>query len=57
MLSHLFVLGSIRACKTAALKCDEAKFEQYKLMVGDRVMPEVTKQVQNCLEKIKLLEH
>lgn len=56
-LSHLSVLGSIRACKTAALKCDEAKFDQYKLMVGDRVTPEVTKQVQNCLEKIKLLEH
>ncbi|XXG61563.1 hypothetical protein AAC387_Pa05g0144 [Persea americana] len=49
--------GSIRACKTAALKCDKAKFEQYKLMVGDRVTPEVTKRVQNCLEKIKLLEH
>lgn len=49
--------GSIKACKSAALKCDEAKFEQYKLMVGHRVTSDVTQHVQNCFEKIKSLEH
>ncbi|XP_077245907.1 ribonuclease P family protein / Rpp14 family protein [Tasmannia lanceolata] len=49
--------GSIKACKNAALKCDEAKFEQYKLMVGDRLTPDTTQHVQNCFEKIKILEH
>ncbi|KAK1295747.1 putative ribonuclease P/MRP protein subunit POP5 [Acorus calamus] len=48
---------SIKACKDAALKCDIAKFEQYKLLVGDRLSPEITRQVQNCFEKIKILEH
>ncbi|GAV91974.1 RNase_P_Rpp14 domain-containing protein/Dimer_Tnp_hAT domain-containing protein, partial [Cephalotus follicularis] len=49
--------GSIKACKNAALKCDELKFEQYKLVVGDRLSTEVTQQMQNFIEKIKLLEH
>ncbi|KAJ4981964.1 hypothetical protein NE237_032801 [Protea cynaroides] len=49
--------GSIRACKSAAMKCDEAKFEQYKLVAGDRLTPEITQPMQNCLEKLKLLEH
>ncbi|PIA33237.1 hypothetical protein AQUCO_01700041v1 [Aquilegia coerulea] len=47
--------GSIRACKVAALKCDEAKFEQYKLLIGDQLTAETTQKVQNCLEKIKVL--
>lgn len=49
--------GSIKACRSAALKCDEAKFAQYKLVVGDRLSEDVTKHMQNCLEKIKILEH
>ncbi|KHG11687.1 putative ribonuclease P/MRP subunit POP5 -like protein [Gossypium arboreum] len=49
--------GSIKACKTAALKCDELKFEQYKLMVGARLSVDVIRHMQNCIEKIKILEH
>ncbi|KAH6773144.1 ribonuclease P family protein / Rpp14 family protein [Perilla frutescens var. hirtella] len=49
--------GSIKACKTAALKCDEFNYEQYKLSVGDRLSTTAQQQMQNCLEKIKLLEH
>ncbi|PPD76916.1 hypothetical protein GOBAR_DD26168 [Gossypium barbadense] len=33
-LKFRFRAGSIKACKTATLKCDELKFEQYKLMVA-----------------------
>ncbi|OEL16004.1 hypothetical protein BAE44_0022977 [Dichanthelium oligosanthes] len=33
--------GSIRACKTTALECDEAKFEQYKLTAGDHITPKI----------------
>ncbi|KAG8496050.1 hypothetical protein CXB51_009229 [Gossypium anomalum] len=51
------VFGSIKACKTAALKCDELKFEQYKLMVGARLSVDVIQHMQNCIEKIKILEH
>ena len=49
-------LGSIRACKKAALECDEAKFEQYKLAAGDRITPEIIQSVQSCFEKIRGLE-
>ncbi|CAA0824734.1 Probable ribonuclease P/MRP protein subunit POP5 [Striga hermonthica] len=49
--------GSIRACRNAALKCDESKFEQYKILAGDRISSGTHQQMQNCLEKIKLLEH
>ncbi|KAK6155446.1 hypothetical protein DH2020_009694 [Rehmannia glutinosa] len=49
--------GSIKACKTAALKCDESKFEQYKLSAGDRLPAGAHQQMQNCLEKVKVLEH
>jgi len=48
--------GSIRACKKAALECDEAKFEQYKLAAGDRITPEIIQSVQSCFEKIRGLE-
>ncbi|XP_043701478.1 probable ribonuclease P/MRP protein subunit POP5 [Telopea speciosissima] len=58
VIFHLLDLsGSIKACKSAALKCDEAKFEQYKLVAGDRHTPEINQHMQNCLEKIKLMEH
>ncbi|OAY75803.1 putative ribonuclease P/MRP protein subunit POP5, partial [Ananas comosus] len=48
--------GSIKGCKRAALVCDEAKFEQYRLAAGDRVTPEITDVVKSCFEKIKALE-
>ncbi|CAO2821415.1 unnamed protein product [Amaranthus hypochondriacus] len=49
--------GSIKACKKAALSCEEGKFEQYKLVKGGQVADELNQQMQNCLEKIKVLEH
>ncbi|KAF7147900.1 hypothetical protein RHSIM_Rhsim03G0218300 [Rhododendron simsii] len=49
--------GSMKACKDAALKCDELKFEHYKLVVGASITAEVNQQMQNSLEKIKTLEH
>ncbi|KAL5581619.1 hypothetical protein UlMin_014061 [Ulmus minor] len=49
--------GSIKACRNAALKCEESKFEQYKLVVGASLSAETCKQMQDCLDKIKLLEH
>ncbi|KAH0780531.1 hypothetical protein KY290_000129 [Solanum tuberosum] len=49
--------GSIRACRAAALKCDEFKFQQYKSMAVARLTPEVQQQMQNYLDKIKGLEH
>ncbi|KAF5176562.1 ribonuclease P family protein / Rpp14 family protein, partial [Thalictrum thalictroides] len=55
MFNLLDLSGSIRACKVAALKCDEAKSEQYKQLMGDNITPEITETMQNCLEKIKIL--
>ncbi|KAL0400502.1 UNVERIFIED_CONTAM: putative ribonuclease P/MRP protein subunit POP5 [Sesamum latifolium] len=49
--------GSIKACKKAALKCDESKFEQYKLLAGERLPADAHQRMQNCVEKIKALEH
>ncbi|TYJ41529.1 hypothetical protein E1A91_A03G028300v1 [Gossypium mustelinum] len=57
LFNLLDLSGSIKACKTAALKCDELKFEQYKLMVGARPSVDVIRHMQNCIEKIKILEH
>ncbi|XP_012081580.1 probable ribonuclease P/MRP protein subunit POP5 [Jatropha curcas] len=57
LFNLLDLSGSIKACKTAALKYDELKFEQYKLAAGDRLSAEVTQSMKNCLEKIKILEH
>ncbi|KAM0950286.1 putative ribonuclease P [Dioscorea sansibarensis] len=48
--------GCIRACKAAALKCDEAKFETYKLASGGSVKPEIIHSVESCFEKLKNLE-
>lgn len=54
----LFLLsGSIRACKIAALKCDELKFEQYKLVVRSNLSAQDTQKMQFYLDKIKGLEH
>ncbi|XP_057826587.2 probable ribonuclease P/MRP protein subunit POP5 [Cryptomeria japonica] len=47
--------GSIRASRKYALKYDKAKFEQYKLMQGDRQSEETLKLVYNCFEKLKNL--
>lgn len=49
--------GSIKACKTAALKCDKLKFEHYKLLAGDRLPASAHQGMENYLEKIKLLKH
>ncbi|XP_059628881.1 probable ribonuclease P/MRP protein subunit POP5 [Cornus florida] len=57
LFNLLDLSGSIRACKNAALKCDELKFEQYKLVAGARLTDDVNQHMQNCLEKIKILEH
>ncbi|KAK9120945.1 hypothetical protein Syun_018562 [Stephania yunnanensis] len=57
LFNLLDLSGSIRACKAAALKCDEQKFEQYKKTIGDKLTSGTTQEMQNCLEKIKLLEH
>ncbi|MBA0732449.1 hypothetical protein Gogos_016539 [Gossypium gossypioides] len=57
LFNLLDLSGNIKACKTAALKCDELKFEQYKLTVGARLLADVTQHMQNCLEKIRILEH
>ncbi|CAN0857875.1 Probable ribonuclease P/MRP protein subunit POP5 [Linum grandiflorum] len=57
LLNLLDLSGNIRACKVAALKCDEKKFEHYKLMAGELLSADVSQHMQNCLEKIKLLEY
>jgi ribonuclease P/MRP protein subunit POP5 len=48
--------GTIRACKKAALECEEVKFEQYKLSAGDRITPEIIESVKSCFEKLRGLE-
>ncbi|XP_044978298.1 probable ribonuclease P/MRP protein subunit POP5 [Hordeum vulgare subsp. vulgare] len=52
----LDVSGSIRACKKAALECEEAKFEQYKLAACDGITPEIIESVQSCFGKLKGLD-
>nr|POF25231.1 putative ribonuclease p/mrp protein subunit pop5 [Quercus suber] len=49
--------GSIKACRNVALKYDELKFEQYKLVVGACLAIDAIQHMQNCLDKIKVLEH
>lgn len=49
--------GSIKACKKTALKCDEVKFEQYKLVVGSNLSAQDTQKMQFYLDKTKGLEH
>ncbi|CAN1222368.1 Probable ribonuclease P/MRP protein subunit POP5 [Linum grandiflorum] len=51
------VSRNIRACKVAALKCDENKFEHYKLMPGELLSADASQPMQNCLEKLKLLDY
>ncbi|RCV17985.1 hypothetical protein SEVIR_3G271200v4 [Setaria viridis] len=52
----LDVSGSIRACKAAAMECEEAKYEQYKLAGGDCITPDIIQCVQSCFDKIRGLE-
>lgn len=49
--------GNIRSCKDAALKCDQLKFEHYKLVAKDQLADGIHQQMQNSFEKIKILEH
>lgn len=57
LFNLLDLSGSIKACKVAALKCDEMKFEHYELAAGAPLSTDVNQHMQNCLEKIKILEH
>ncbi|CAN0912662.1 Probable ribonuclease P/MRP protein subunit POP5 [Linum grandiflorum] len=57
LLNLLDLSGNIRACKVAALKCDENKFEHYKLMPGELLSADASQPMQNCLEKLKLLDY
>ncbi|KAF5741702.1 Ribonuclease P family protein / Rpp14 family protein isoform 1 [Tripterygium wilfordii] len=57
LFNLLDLSGSIKTCRNAALKCDEMKFEQYKLVVGGRLSADDTQKMENYLQKIKLLEH
>ncbi|KAL8161108.1 hypothetical protein V2J09_012597 [Rumex salicifolius] len=51
LFNLLDLSGSIRACKDAALRCEEAKFEQYKLLVGNCLTEAIKLQMHNYLEK------
>lgn len=53
----LDLTGNSRACKNTALRVDELKFEQYKLMVGPNISDGVNLQMHNCLEKIRTLDN
>ncbi|CAH8251159.1 unnamed protein product [Arabidopsis lyrata] len=53
ILNLLDISGCIRACKDTALKCDKEKFEQCSKSLSE----EEIRQMNNCLEKIKLLEN
>ncbi|KAM1127067.1 probable ribonuclease P/MRP protein subunit POP5 [Malus sylvestris] len=57
LFNLLDLSGSIKACKETALKCDESKFEQYKLVVGSNLSAQDTQKMQYYLDKIKGLEH
>ncbi|CAL9008978.1 unnamed protein product [Prunus brigantina] len=57
LFNLLDLSGDIKACKKAALKCDELKFEQHKIAVGSNLSAQDTQKMQNYLDKIKGLEH
>ncbi|PKA55745.1 putative ribonuclease P/MRP protein subunit POP5 [Apostasia shenzhenica] len=56
-ITLLHLSGTIKACKNAALKCEEAKFEQYKLEAGPRLTPEKSLEIRSFIEKINALEN
>ncbi|KAL9240234.1 hypothetical protein vseg_014478 [Gypsophila vaccaria] len=47
--------GSIRACRKAAISCEEAKYEQ--LLKGVPATDKLNQEMQSYLERIKVLEH
>ncbi|KAJ0804506.1 putative ribonuclease P [Helianthus annuus] len=47
--------GNIKACKSAALKCEEMKFEHLKIVSGALQTEDINKHMHN-LERIKMLE-
>ncbi|XP_030952147.1 probable ribonuclease P/MRP protein subunit POP5 [Quercus lobata] len=57
LFNLLDLSGSIKACRNVALKYDGLKFEQYKLVVGACLAIDAIQHMQNCLDKIKVLEH
>ncbi|XP_044463219.1 probable ribonuclease P/MRP protein subunit POP5 [Mangifera indica] len=57
LFNLLDLSGSIKACKDAALKCETLKYEHYKLVAGTSLSADTAQHMQNCLEKIKILEH
>ncbi|XP_047338881.1 probable ribonuclease P/MRP protein subunit POP5 [Impatiens glandulifera] len=59
LFNLLDLSGSIKACRNAAVKCEEMKFEHYKLVLGDRLKDDndINQQLKNSLEKIRTLEH
>ncbi|KAK4793314.1 hypothetical protein SAY86_023749 [Trapa natans] len=57
LFNLLDLSGSIKACKKAAMKCEESKFEQYKIVVGSGLSAATVQHMHNCQEKVKLLEH
>ncbi|KAK7838043.1 putative ribonuclease p/mrp protein subunit pop5 [Quercus suber] len=57
LFNLLDLSGSIKACRNIALKYDELKFEQYKLVVEACLAIDAIQHMQSCLDKIKVLEH
>ncbi|XP_074282363.1 putative ribonuclease P/MRP protein subunit POP5 [Silene latifolia] len=51
----LDLTGSIKACRKAAISCEEAKFEQ--LLKGVPLTDKLNQEMHKYLEKIKVLEH
>ncbi|KAK9073517.1 hypothetical protein SSX86_007841 [Deinandra increscens subsp. villosa] len=49
--------GNIKACKSAALKCEEFKFEHLKSLSGAPLTEVVVNKHTQNLERIKMLEH
>ncbi|THU55132.1 hypothetical protein C4D60_Mb11t03350 [Musa balbisiana] len=56
MFNLLDLSGSIRTCKTAALKCEEMKFEQYIVAAGDHCAQDITDIMKESIDKINALE-
>lgn len=56
-INLLALSGTMKACKSAALKCEEAKFEQYNLEAENHLTPEKLSQIRGYIEKIKALEN
>ncbi|KAG6471857.1 probable ribonuclease P/MRP protein subunit POP5 isoform X2 [Zingiber officinale] len=55
-ITMIRTIGSIRACKKAAIKCEEAKYEQYVLATGDSVGLDFTNARKDSIDKINALD-